>query len=191
MLFDILTYLNAFGSWPKVIFSALKWFCKFDATLNPYTWEFLTSVNALQEIYALYNRKEVVQETIGMKLIGPVLLMMQIFELICYIYLFGYIARHDKKMKEEKIISIDLFKERKQRNVFSLNAQIFGCALEILYQIVVLIIRFMGTKFFPNYSDLIRSYINFFFITQFATTSTLQILVSPDLRKKFFSLFKR
>ena len=143
-----------------------------------------------QETYFLYNRREIIQETLGMKLIQPILVALQLSELICYIYLFSYIAKHDKEMEENKIISLDNFKNRKQMNLFSLNAQIFGSVLEIVYQLIILIVRLLGSKFFPQYSDSIRGYVDSFFITQFPLTSLLQILVTPDLRRSFFALVK-
>ena len=115
---------------------------------------------------------------------------LQLTELSCYSFLFGLIAKHDTEMKDKRIISFDVFRERKQRNLFSMNAQIFGCVTEIIFQLIIFVVRIMGGKFFPQYSDTIRSYFNLLFISQFALTSTLQILGSPELRKKFFAYFQ-
>ena len=138
----------------------------------------------------MYNQQEIIQETIGMKLFQPILVAFQLTELACYIFLFTKIAKHDKEMKENKIISFETFRERKQRNLFSLNAQIFGCVTEIAYQLIIFIIRLLGSKLFPHNSDSVRNYIDIFFITQFPITSTLQILVTPNLRKKFLARAK-
>ena len=148
-------------------------------------------IYGFQEVYFLYNQQEVIQATTVMKLFQPAMMAFQLIELSCYSFLFGLTARHDKEMKENHIISLDAFMARKHMNVFSLKAQVFGCITEIIYQLIIFVIRFTGSKFFPQYIESTRNYVNLFFISQFAITSTLQILVSPDLRKKFFAHFQQ
>jgi hypothetical protein len=84
-------------------------------------------------------------------------------------------------MEDNRIISPNLSRERKRKNLLSLRAHVFGCLVEIGYIFAIFCVRILGKRFFPEYSDFSREFIDSFFITQFALTSTLQILVSPGV----------
>ena len=132
----------------------------------------------------MYTVGEVIHETLIMKLYPLVVTALQVMELSCYISLYKFVSKHDKEMSQNKIISSDVYYRRKQKNLFSMYAQVSGFALEIIYLIFLLIIRIIGKKYSLFNA---REYTDLVYINQFGLTSTIQILVSSDLRQKFFS----
>jgi len=81
----------------------------------------------------LYTTGEVIHETWIMKLYPVTLVVLQVSELACYIFLFQLVSKHDDQMRKNKIISSDSLHKRKQKNLFSMYAQASGFALEIVY----------------------------------------------------------
>ena len=74
----------------------------------------------------MYTVGEVIHETLAMKLFPTALTLLQVIELSCYVSLFRAVTKHDANMSEKKIISIDTFHKRKQKNLFSMYAQVAG-----------------------------------------------------------------
>ena len=141
-----------------------------------------------QEVYLLYTHGEVFHDTFLMKLFQPMLISLQIAELSSYMILFRAVSKHDENMKQNKIITNDNYQRRKQKNLFSMYAQVVGFALEIFYLLLTFCLRLIGRKFSIIHS---REYIDAFYISQFCLTSTVQILVSSDLRLKLLVLAKQ
>ena len=138
-------------------------------------------------MYLIYQGEEIVFETLFMKLLHPILFAFHIAEMSCYVVLFKNLLKHDEEMRDIKLISGDNHQRRKRINLFSLSAQISGFAVETVYLLILICLRLLGRKYFPKHS---RDYADTFYLTQFGLTSTLQILVSPDLRDKFWAMFK-
>ena len=132
----------------------------------------------------MYTVGEVIYETLAMKLFPTALTFLQVIELSCYVSLFRAVTKHEANVSERKIIYIETFHKRKQKNLFSMYAQMSGFVLEILYLIFLLIIRITGRRYSLFNA---REYADFLYVTQFGLTSTIQILVSSDLRQKLFS----
>ena len=132
----------------------------------------------------MYTVGEVIHETLIMKLYPIAVTALQVLELSCYISLYRLVSKHNTVMSQNKIISRDVYHRRKQKNLFSMYAQVSGFVLEILYLIFLLIIRITGRRYSLFKA---REYADFLYVTQFGLTSTIQILVSSDLRQKLFS----
>ena len=67
-------------------------------------------------------------------------------------------------------------------------AQVWGFIVELVYLVGLLMIRLAGRRLFPAYILDITNMIKF---TQFGVTSTVQILVSPELRRKLKAFLLR
>ena len=136
----------------------------------------------------MYTFGEAIHETSAMKLYPIALSVLQVLELSCYISLFKAVSRHDENMSQNKVISLDVLHKRKQKNIFSMYAQVSGFILEILYLIFLFFVRMIGR----NYSLMdAKEFAGALYVTQFGFTSTIQILVSSDLRLKLYYLLKR
>ena len=141
-----------------------------------------------QEIFQLYNRREVKATTNITKLFLFILIGFQFFELMCYLILFQYLSQHNREMADNNIISADLHKSRKSINIFSLKAQVCGFITEAIFLIFTLITKLLERRHFVPNS---REYGNTGVLILFCTNSTVQILASAELRKKFYALFRR
>ena len=91
-------------------------------------------------------------------------------------------------MTKNKVISPDAYYKRKQKNIFSMYAQLSGFVLEIFYLVFLFFVRMIGRKY--SLMDA-KEYADALYVTQFGFTSTIQILVSSDLRLKLYYLLKR
>lgn len=135
-----------------------------------------------------YNLKgPVPSETIWMKLYPLILILFQLMEMTCYTVLFRYLAKHHKEMVDNQIISNDHYRAKKRIHLFSLYAHIAGFVVEVIYLVAVLCLRIVGKKFSPKHSIDV---VNLFRMTEFGVTSTVQILVSSDLRQKLLSFLR-
>lgn len=142
-----------------------------------------------QEIYILFTYGEAVHhESPVVKFYPIALAALQMTELACYICIYKAVSKHDEEMRQRKVISTDILQRRKQKNLLSMYAQITGFVLETMYLIFSICIKVIGMKFsLVNY----REYMDVFYATQFGLNTTLQILVSSDLRLKFISLIRQ
>ena len=136
----------------------------------------------------IYRGQEVVYETFFMRILHPILFAFHIAELICYVLLFRSLLKHDDEMKSIKLISADSHRRRKRINLFSIYAHVSGFIVETVYLSVLITLRLLGRKYFPLHS---RDYADSVYLTQFGLTSTIQVLVSPDLRAKLLTMFNR
>jgi len=127
-------------------------------------------------------------ETTEMKLFPIILILFQLSEMTCYILLFKHLAKHHKEMVDNNVISNDHYRARKRMHLFSLYAHLAGFAVEVAYLFAVMCLKIIGKKLFPKHSIDI---VNIFRMTEYGATSTVQILVSSDLRQKFFAIFKK
>jgi len=88
-------------------------------------------------------------------------------------------------MVDNNVISNDHYRAKKRIHLFSLYAHIAGFTVEVIYLIALFLLRIIGKKLSPKHSIDI---VNLFRMTEFGVTSTVQILVSSDLRQKLFSI---
>ena len=135
-----------------------------------------------------YTVGEVIHETLKMKLHPTALTVLQVIELSCYISLYQSVSKHNDEMSQSKVISKDVYYKRKQKNLFSMYAQVAGFVLEIMYLVCLLCMRIIGRKYSLFYA---RELADMFYGTQFGLNTTIQILVSSDMRQKLFSLFNQ
>lgn len=139
-------------------------------------------------MFQLYSGREAKATTMFSQLYLFILVGFQFLELVCYLILYRYISKHNQEMADNNIISTDLLSSRRRINVLSLYAQICGFVTEVVYFIILLITKVLGrSHLIPN----TREYSNVAVIVLFGTNSTVIILASSELRKKFFELFKR
>ena len=136
----------------------------------------------------MYTVGGVIHETLAMKLYPIALTLLQVMELTCYISLYQMVTKHNNEMSQNKIISRDVYVKRKQKNLFSMYAQVAGFLLEVGYLIFLLCMRIIGRRY--TFFDA-RDYADLFYLTQFGLTSTIQIFVSSDLRLKLITLMKQ
>jgi len=135
----------------------------------------------------LFTYGGVIYESLEVKFYPIVLAALQMIELLCYLCIYNAVTKHNEEMRQKQIISNDILQRRKQKNLFSMYAQVTGFVLEVTYLIFSICIKVIGKKFsLLNY----REYMDVFYATQFGLGTTLQILVSSDLRMKFLSLLK-
>jgi hypothetical protein len=122
-----------------------------------------------------------------MKVYPLLLILLQMCELLCYVVLHNYINQHQREMVTHKIISRDMYNTRKGIHLISLYAQIYGFLAELIYLVGLFVIKILGQKlFFSNILELL----NTLKTTEFEVISTIQIFMSPDLRKKVISTFR-
>ena len=112
----------------------------------------------------------------------------QVLELVCYLVLFHFIMEHDKEMQRNNVISTDIYTNRKRVNIFSLHAQVIGFAIEFGFFGLNLLIKALGRRFFPPNT---QEFSNVALMLIFGVNSTVPILASSDLRKKFMAMFTR
>ena len=123
-----------------------------------------------------------------MKMFPILCIILQFLEVGCYGVLHHYVYLHQSEMVSNGIISTDIYQSRKHVHIFSVSAQISGFIVEMVYLLGLLIVRIVGRRFF---SSNILEMNNALKTTEFGVSSTVQILMSPDLRQKLFLLFKR
>jgi hypothetical protein len=116
------------------------------------------------------------------------LIIFQLAEVTCYLALHQFILKHNNEMVKSKIISGEIYKSRKQIHIISLTGQIYGFIVEVVYLVFVLIVRLIGVKFL-NVNILDAA--NALKMTEFGVIATVQVFMSPELRQKFLSVFKR
>ena len=145
------------------------------------------SFSTFQEVYLMYTVGKVSFDTLSMKMYHPILMVLQISELSCYFSMYRFISKHDKEMQKNKVISSDNFYKRKQKNLFSMYAQVSGFVLEMFYLVLIFCLRTIGSKYSLA---RMKSYIDTLYMTQFGLTSTIQIFVSSDLRLRFVTVLK-
>ena len=117
-----------------------------------------------------------------------VIITFQMMELVCYLILFRYITDHNMEMHRNNVISDDLLKSRRRINIFSLNAQVVGFAIEATFFVLNLSLKAIGRKYFPPNT---QEYSNIALVLLFCVNSTVPILASSELRKKFLAMFSR
>ena len=127
-----------------------------------------------------------------MKVILRVLILIQLSELICYGFLFQFISNHDKEMFRNSIISTDIYKRRKQENAFSGFKQFILFVYRFNYLLLFFLVRFWGQKYFGRpFTICFTELMPLTNIVEFAINSTLQLAAITELRRNFFSMFKK
>ena len=139
-------------------------------------------------MYFTYNGLVPISETTQMKLFPLLLILLQMIELTCYAVLHQYVNEHQREMVVHKVISRDMYHMRNHIHLFSLYAQISGFLVEMIYLVGLLVVKVVGRKFF--FSNILEL-INTLKTTEFGVIATVQILMSPDLRQKLFSMFRK
>ena len=162
----------------------------FEENFTHYYWTYFNTFIDIffQEVYFLYTVGEVSYDKLSMKLYHPILIVLQISELSCYVILYREVSKHDEEMRRKKIISSSNFDKRKQKNLFSLYAQLSGFVLEMLYLLLIFCLRVIGRKYALMH---MKGYVDAFYMTQFGLTSTIQILLSADLRQRLKKLLMK
>ena len=157
----------------------------FDAGIRPFN---MLNIYILQVVYLQYNGLDPVTNTLGMKIYPIILLLLQLMELSCYINLYNYIRSHDQRLVNDKVISHDKYQSRSRLHSISIVAQFLGFIVEIIYNILHFLIKLLGQKLFlPDIVD----YSNIFKMTEFGVVTTIDILATPEMRKKLFSMVGR
>ena len=59
-----------------------------------------------------------------MKVFPSLGVLFQVFELLCYIFIYSFLHRHDLYMIESSVISTEVFKKRQNRNSLTLGGQV-------------------------------------------------------------------
>ena len=135
-----------------------------------------------------YHGTRKVEITTTSKMVIAVIITFQMMELVCYLILFRYITDHNMEMHRNIVISDDLLKSRRRINIFSLNAQVVGFAIEATFFVLNLSLKAIGRKYFPPNT---QEYSNIALVLLFCVNSTVPILASSELRKKFLVMFSR
>ena len=141
-----------------------------------------------QEVFLIYNGKQAVARTTTAKMYAVAIASFQAVEMICYLILFRHIMKHDEEMKNNNIISADVFTNRRRVNIFSLRAQVLNFAMKSTYSILSGCFKIIGRRYFPPNTN---EYGHFIYMIPYPLYSAVPILASTDLRKKFFEMFHR
>ena len=123
-----------------------------------------------------------------MKMYLFVLIIFQLSEVGCYAILYAYIHYHQSQMVTNNIISRDVYQARKSVHMLSFYAQVSAFLVEVIYLAAQSLVKVIGRRFFPSN---ILELINALKATEYGVTSTVQILMTPDLRQKIFTFIKR
>jgi hypothetical protein len=110
----------------------------------------------------------------------------QIGTLLIYRSLFKYIHNHNKEMLSNKIISRDIFHQRRNVNIFTMAGQIVTFLVELSFYIPMSFLLILAEeRNLPGALFIVA----FFRMTQSGLVSTVQVFSSTELRKELFSYF--
>ena len=116
--------------------------------------------------------------TTGMKVVPIIGVAFRVTEVLLYASIYIKIATHDKTMLSSMVISQDVYRQRQNKNSFTLTSQAIFFAAESLFLLhhVVLNILDLTTGVPKDISLILR-------IPQFAFLGLLKILTTKDLRQ--------
>lgn len=137
----------------------------------------------------LYNNHEIYFETSGMKFSVTATFLFRVSEIICYVILYRVLSKHNDEMAQNNIISQDLNQARRNLNLLSVYAQIYGFVAENVFIVITIIWRVVG-RGVPE-TDRSRELAATILVVQFAFVSAVPIFASSELRPKFLALFKQ
>ena len=112
----------------------------------------------------------------------------QLIEFICYVNLYLHLLSHSKEMLMSQVITRETFVKRKGVRTFSLFAQFLGFTVEVIYLLVHSSVKWIGHRFF---NANILEFVNALKTSEFGAVSTVEIMATSEMRKKFLSVFKR
>ena len=106
-------------------------------------------------------------------------------EMLIYLWIIYHLWKHDKKNFEDKVITEHMRKERNQKNVITLQGQIYTFLIEISYSVYISIHG-------RNFSLVDPSAMVLSLITGSTIASVIQLLFSHEMMRfvrKYFNLY--
>jgi hypothetical protein len=114
-----------------------------------------------------------------MKIIGALDIVYTLLEILCYVFIYSFVYKHNSRMLKDSIISVETFKMRQRQSAISVSGQMYI----LLVKIVNIIIMNIALVMSGNNVDVLEI-ANCLRVFQFGIVSIVQVVSTSELRRK-------